>query len=148
MSDPQSPTSVSATPAPCARPYEVWGVFTPGSGGRIEGFLVATRTRLPSPVAWIEGKDELALLTAQKIALQKRSPESATDDLRGRPVPPLLMGKAMIPVERDGDEVVIGIFSAPGEGREMVFTLAKNAALRQIAAHLAKRAASNPVEEK
>ena len=107
------------------------------------------RSRLPSPIAWVEGKDEIAFLTAKRIAEGRRSPESSTNDLRGRPFPTWLLTKPMIPLESGGMGPVIGIFTSPGGGPEVILTLAKNAAIKQVAAHLAaKHPAPNSTEEK
>jgi len=133
---PDAEQKVATLPAaPSA--YEVWGVFDPGlSAPRIEGFIVMDRSRLPLPIAWVEGKDEIAFLTAKRIAEGRRSPESSTNDLRGRPFPQWLLTKPMIPLESGGTGPVIGIFSAPSKGPHVVFMLVNNPALKQVAGAL------------
>lgn len=116
---------------------EVWALLDGSSSPpSFDGFLVTDCSRLPRLVAFVEGRDEIAFLTALKIAEGKRSPETATNDLRGRAVPDFLMRKPILPMKPGEGKPVIGMFSTPAHGSEAVFTLATNAALRQIGERL------------
>jgi hypothetical protein len=85
--------AAQSEPAVVGNDREVWAVFcAEGSPRHIAGFIVTDKSRIPSLVAWVEGSDQVAMLSAKLISDGRRSPE-ANADLRGRAVPEWLYGR-------------------------------------------------------
>jgi len=124
---------------PPQTPFEVWAVSAPGTlRDPMDGFLVSTRDRLPQLIAYLDGCDEVSLLGARLIAAGKRSPESASMDLRGREVPQWLGERFLLPLELIGVEnspylVATFIFTS---GRKCGFTLLSTSAVALVDSHL------------